>query len=265
MSLILGAKYSGVASYSPIQLKTMGSSSPDLSGLIHDSTPANNEVRQFPVTERGMVEENVEELKKVFNSRVEPDNQLVHEQAVLLASKYPEDNTIGQISSIYSYLKSGDGKQNGWSYLPNPRDEAYFSYANETLKMGKAARCAGIGDSYDFAILMSALVEAAGGTTRIILAYNNTTGGHAYAEAYLGQINAPNDEIENIVNWLKKKYNATEIYTHVDMDTKDVWLNLDWWPDEKGNSHPGGPFYQGDRYEAISIRDSYARNSLKGS
>jgi len=112
---------------------------------------------------------------------------------------------------------------------------------------------------------MSALVESIGGTTRIILARNNSTGGHAYAEVYLGRINNSDsgDQVEAIIGWLKEKLDADKIYTHIDTDTKDVWLNLDWGPDEKGSAHPGGPFYQGDKHIVLCIRDAFSRTPLR--
>ena len=70
--------------------------------------------------------------------------------------------------------------------MRDPRGIDYFAYANETLKVGEKANCVDVGDCDDFAILMSALIESIGGTTRVILAHNNSTGGHAFAEVYLG-------------------------------------------------------------------------------
>ena len=89
---------------------------------------------------------------------------------------------------------------------------------------------------------MSALVESIGGTTRIILARNNSTGGHAYTEVYLGRINNSDsgDQVEAIVGWLKEKLDADKIYTHIDTDTKDVWLNLDWGRTRRGLLTPEG-------------------------
>jgi Flp pilus assembly protein TadD len=40
-------------------------------------------------------------------------------------------------------------------------------------------------------------------------------------------------------------------------------VNLDWGPDEKGNTHPGGPFYQGDKHIVLSIRDTFVKTPLK--
>jgi len=69
--------------------------------------------------------------------------------------------------------------------------------------------------------------------------------------------------VEAIVGWLKEKLDADKIYTHIDTDTKDVWLNLDWGPDEKGSAHPGGPFYQGDKHIVLCIRDAFSRTPLR--
>ena len=104
---------------------------------------------------------------------------------------------------------------------------------------------------------MSALVESIGGTTRIILAQNNSTGGHAYTEVYLGRLNSSNSQVNNNINWVKQEFGTDKIYTHVDTNTKDVWLNLDWSAD-----HPGGPFYQGYKHIVLCIRDTYQKTPL---
>jgi hypothetical protein len=69
--------------------------------------------------------------------------------------------------------------------------------------------------------------------------------------------------VEEIIAWLRHEYGTNRIYTHIDTDTNDVWLNLDWGPDEKGNAHPGGPFYQGDKNIVLCIRDNYGKTPLK--
>ena len=259
---------SGVASYNSDQIEQAHITSPDLAGVPTVTQVADNEIIAFPVTGGGSApesttEKRVGELKKAFDAAVEPDNSRVHEEAVVLALKYPGDFTIDQITSIYSYLKNGDRSKKGWGYVRDPRGIDYFNYANASLKLGDRANCVGGGDCDDFAILMSALVESIGGTTRIILARNNSTGGHAYTEVYLGQLSAQNNQVEDIICWLKEKFNTGKIYTHIDTDTKDVWLNLDWGADEKGNAHPGGPFFQGDKHIVLCIRDKYGKTPLK--
>jgi transglutaminase-like putative cysteine protease len=215
---------SGVAGYNSDQLEQAYAASPDLAGVPMVTQANDNEVIAFPVTgggstPEGEMENNVGELKKAYDDRVEPENRRVNREAIILAGKYPGDRTIDQISSIYSYLK------NAWGYVADTRGIDNFRYANETLELGN------LGDCDDFAILMSALIESIGGTTRIILARNNTTGGHAYTEVYLGNLDASNNQVEDIISWLKEKFDTDKIFTHIDTATRDVWLNLDWGPD----------------------------------
>jgi len=261
---------SGVAGYNSVQIEQASISSPDLTGVPTVTQPADNETLEFPVIgggslSKGATEKNVNDLKTELDARVEPDNPHVRDEAVVIALSYPGEKSIEQIASIYSYLKNGDDSKKGWGYVSDPRGIDYFMFANQTLINGDRARppCVGGGDCDDFAILMVALVESVGGTTRIILARNNSTGGHAYAEVYLGQLNATGSQVETIINWLKDEFDTDKIYTHIDTDAKDVWLNLDWGTDEKGNAHPGGPFYQGDKHIVLCIRDTLAKTPLK--
>ena len=260
---------SDVAGYTSAQIEQDHTTSPDLAGVPIVSSPSDNESLEIPITGggsgSGTQEKNIGELKRTLDARVEPDNPRVRDEAVVLALKYPGEKTIDQIVSIYDYLKNGDESKKGWGYVSDPRGIDDFMFANQTLRNGERANCVGGGDCDDFAILMSALVESIGGTTRIILARNNSTGGHAYTEVYLGRINNSDsgDQVEAIIDWLKEKLDADKIYTHIDTDTKDVWLNLDWGPDEKGSAHPGGPFYQGDKHIVLCVRDKVLKTPMR--
>jgi hypothetical protein len=199
-----------VANYTSAQLEQAYAASPDLSGVPVISTPPDNQSLEFPAmgggnTPNGPIEKNVGELKRIVNSRVEPNN--VHEQAIGLAGKYSGDYTIEQVCAIYSDLKDD------WHYVPDPRGMDYFSYANASLKVGEKSNCIGAGDCDDFAILMAALVESIRGTTRIILARNNTTGGHAFTEVYIGQLDSQYNQVELITDWLKDKFDTNKIVT----------------------------------------------------
>jgi tetratricopeptide (TPR) repeat protein len=265
---VFGGGSSDIADYSSDQLVKASAASLDLEGVPAIYSPSDSEVLEFPVAgggseSTGTARKVVGELKETLTARVEPENAAVRHEAVVLAARYSGDHSIDQISSIYGYLKGGAGETRGWSYVPDPRGVDYFMYANETISIGKAAGCAGAGDCDDFAILMAALVESVGGTTRIILAHNSSTGGHAYAEVYLGRIDGTDSRVRQIIDWLRQKYDTDKIYTHIDTDTKDVWLNLDWGPDEKGNAHPGGPFYRGNKHIVLCIRDYYGKTPLK--
>ena len=265
---VFGKDTSDLVSFSSDQLQEASSSSPDLVGVPPVISPSDSEVLEIPVTgggstSEGKLEKEAGDLKEELNKKVEPDNTRIHEEAVLV-SKYPGDLGIDQINEIYLYLKYGEvGTKNGWRYVRDTRGIDSWNYANESLKIGDRAKCVGLGDCDDFAILMAAFVESIGGATRIILANNNSKGGHAYTEVYLGQLNDFNYQVKEIMEWLQQEFDAGKIYGHVDTDTKEVWLNLDWGPDEKGNAHPGGPLFQGDKHYVLRIRENYKLIPMK--
>jgi hypothetical protein len=209
-----------VADYTADQLEQMSMNSGDLAGVPQVSSPSDDEVLDFQVTGGGdappsLTEKRVGDLKEEFDARVEPDNSRVNDEAVVLALKYPGDLTIDQIASIYGYLKNGDGERRGWGYVRDPRGIDYLRYANASLKLGDRANCVGGGDCDDFAILMSALIESVGGTTRIILARNESTGGHAYTEVYLGSLSEQNNRVEGIIAWLRSTAPIGSILTSI--------------------------------------------------
>jgi hypothetical protein len=195
------------------------------------------------------------DLRRIFDLHVEPENEHVQEKALVLAAMYPGDHTIDQVCSIYQYLKEGNGQTKGWSYVGESRGQDIYRYANFTLKVGEMAGVSGVGDCDDFAILMSSLIEAIGGTTRIVIACNSSTKiGHAYVEVYLGKLDVPEDRVPEIIAWLKEKYNAENIYVHKITESQEIWLNLDWGSDDKGIFHPGGPLYLADETYVLQIR-----------
>ncbi len=197
----------------------------------------------------------VDSIKEDFEKRVEVDNAIVVNEAAFLASEYPGDYSIEQICSIYNYI------ENNWIYVRDPRGEDYYRYANETLQLGKRRDCAGVGDCDDFAILMSALIEDIGGSTRIILAYG-PGGGHAYPEVYLGKVGAEDQRVERIIDRLRDQYDIAEGNTHKDLKTDEVWLNLDWGNDPKKGSYPGGPFYTAEKHVVLHVRDVYDKSPV---
>ena len=227
------------SSYTSNQLEELRASSPDLAQV----SPINNVVSN---PER-------------FNSRVEPENPTVHDQALRFAGTSNGALTIGQICSIYEYLRFGVPSTKGWIYVSDPRSGDYYEYSNESLKIGKDAGCTGKGDCDDFAIVMSSLMESIGGTTRIIFACGKD-GCHAYTEVYLGTLNASNNQVMDIINSLKQAYGVDKIYVHIDPITWDVWLNLDWWAD-----HPGGNFFRGDTTGLFWIRNMYGKTPVTAS
>jgi S-layer protein (TIGR01567 family) len=144
---------------------------------------------------------------------------------------------IDQICSIYDFLV------NGWIYVEDWKGLEQLQYSNYTLKKGKEAGQLGKGDCDDFSILLAALMESVGATSRIIFA-DRPTGGHAYAEVYLGKAEGEGSDVDRMIKWLRSHYRSSEIMTHTDMPTGDVWLNMDWWKEPGGAEHPGGPLFK---------------------
>jgi tetratricopeptide (TPR) repeat protein len=253
---------SNITGYNSEQLERISAMSADLIGVppLYISRSSDAEGVSEASKNRGPVNKEtwtMDKLKEVFNSRVEPDNDFVRHKAKMLAATYPGDRNIDQICSVYRYMKVGDVSEKGWSYVSGPRDIHPPSYPNDTLKVGEAKGFSGVGDCNDFAILMSCLIESIGGTTRVILTYNrDMSEGHAYAEVYLG--NAREDQVKEIIKWLKQRYETYKIFTHINSTNKEVWLNLDWSVDR-----PGGPFYKGDMSLGLGIREDLQKTALR--
>jgi WD40 repeat protein len=104
--------------------------------------------------------------------------------------------------------------------------------------------------SNDPAILLSAFCEKLGIDARIIAEYGvsgedkniisniSSDNLHLYAEAYLGKLDSSERAgVERAVGQIKQRYNVSDVYSHVNLSTNDVWLNLD-----VASQYPGGPF-----------------------
>jgi hypothetical protein len=153
------------------------------------------------------------------------------------------------------YYRYGDNTTKGWRFINDPKG-IDWAYANESIQIGKKAGYAAAGDCDDFAIVMSSLVESIGSSSRIIWGINPNES-HAFAEVFLGQDNVQNSSVEAIIKGLMNKFDTNKIYTHIDTNTKGVWLNLDW-----SATHPGGPFYRADKYVIYDNRDQYPKTPL---
>ncbi|WP_052310746.1 transglutaminase domain-containing protein [Methanoregula formicica] len=118
-----------------------------------------------------------------------------------------------------------------WTYVDDPRGSEYFSPASRTIALGMK------GDCDDFAIVVAAMIESVGGSSRIVTAQNGT-GGHAYPELYIGDSSA---RFDTAAAYIRQRYHVTDVGCHITESadgTRHYWLNLDWW-----SRHPGGRFF----------------------
>jgi PKD repeat protein len=202
----------------------------------------------------------VDDIKKEINFKLNIGNDAVKDEGRSLTLEYPGDRSIKQICSIYDNMVSN------WHYIPDTRGIEDFQYSNKSLEYGKG-KYSGQGDCDDFSILLASLIESIGCTSRIMLAYG-PMGGHAYTEVYLGKAEGVESDADRMIKWLRTNYKVSDINVHTDLDTGEVWLNLDWWRDpnalnDLAKHHPGGPFFKATNQTPIPIRENIAKVPLR--
>jgi len=79
--------------------------------------------------------------------------------------------------------------------------------------------------------------------------FNNASESLGAATEIGGGLDAKGNQVEDITKYLRQEFRTEEIYTHIDTDTKDVWLKLDWGTDEKGMLIPTGRSFRGTGME----------------
>lgn len=157
---------------------------------------------------------------------VDVDNEITNDYAVRLASLFPGEYNINQVCRIYDYIVDN------WKYVSDSSKKDNFRSASRSINNNLA------GDCDDFAILMAALIESIGGTARISLAYNETSG-HAFAEVL-----AVKDErkMQMIDEMISNYYSNNQFKVYCRTDSKGrCWLNLDWFGVPR---HPGGKYFK---------------------
>lgn len=191
---------------------------------------------------------------ELIEAAVDSANTITRNKAVEIAASAPGPYNIEQICYIYKYVRDN------WEYVSDPRGLDYISSANNTIMLAEKISAsqnrsvAGAGDCDDYAVLIAALIEAIGGTTRVVLAYGGGQG-HAYAEVYLGDVES--NTTKAALNMLLKKYKCDLIYGHLTEEDKSFWLNLDW-----NSTHPGGPLFQSPKHSIAYVRQQYTRTPV---
>ncbi len=138
------------------------------------------------------------------NNKVNPRDINVREIAAGSAKTYPGTYNIFQICALFDYVKENI------QYISDPRGDDHWSPPNETLKIGA-------GDCDDYSILLSSLIEAIGGTTRLYL-----TDTHAFTAVYIGNDTC---HIGRIVDGIGQYYGPVPVYYST--DEYGSWLMLD--------------------------------------
>jgi transglutaminase-like putative cysteine protease len=141
---------------------------------------------------------------KTINRLVEPAEPSVRYRAAEVARTYPGTYNIYQVCALFDTVKENV------QYVSDPRGNDVWEPANVTLKIGA-------GDCEDQAILLSSILEAIGGTTRVYL-----TDTHAFAAVYIGNGTTATDAA---VNGIRTYYGNVDV--NYLTDRYGSWLMLD--------------------------------------
>jgi transglutaminase-like putative cysteine protease len=141
---------------------------------------------------------------KIINKLVEPAEPSVRNRAAEVARAYPGAYNIYQVCALFDTVKENV------QYVSDPRGNDVWEPANVTLKIGA-------GDCEDQAILLSSMLEAVGGTTRVYL-----TDTHAFAAVYIGNGTAATD---SAVKGIRAYYGNVDV--NYLTDRYGSWLMLD--------------------------------------
>lgn len=171
------------------------------------------------VSESGSMQEpkytsNPETLFIQVNDMIDPYDVGVRTMAASSAKKYPGQYNIYQICALF------DDTKEDIQYISDPRGKDLWSTPGDTITVGA-------GDCDDYAILLSSLIEAIGGTSRVYL-----TDTHAFTAVYIG------NDTELIASAIGEYYGPVPIYYTTDQ--YGSWLMLDPASSIYAGSLPGG-------------------------
>lgn len=140
----------------------------------------------------------------IINRLVEPSEPDVRDKAAEVARSYPGAYNIYQVCALFDMVKDKI------EYVSDPRGNDIWEPANVTLRVGA-------GDCEDQAILLSSMLEAVGGTTRVYLTNN-----HAFSAVYIGK---GTDATEASIKGVRAYYGNVDV--NYLTDEYGSWLMLD--------------------------------------
>ncbi len=166
---------------------------------------------EFTLSVKSLEEAN--EIKTVHNYKtyfdklkknVDFEDPQVQTIVSTITARYEGDYNIYQVLAVYDYMV------NDLTYIKDPEGSDDWSCAGDTLDRGG-------GDCEDYAILLSSMVGALGGTTKVYL-----TETHAFSALYIGNESEKNEILEGI-----EIYYGTEPNFVVFKDDTGHWLAAD--------------------------------------
>ena len=158
------------------------------------------------------LEYNYRSYYKRVNELVDFDSENVSSAADEATEGMGNEYNIGKVCAIFDYLDEN------CVYTEDPGGDKWYS-PDELLDSME-------GDCEDYAMLIAAMVEDIGGTSRVYL-----TNDHAFAAVYVGNTT---DDFEQASDDVQAYYGAN-VKTHAMVDETGYWMNVD----------PLGTFYLG--------------------
>ena len=146
------------------------------------------------------------------NELIDFDSENVTSAAAEATEGMGNEYNIGKVCAIFDYLDKN------CVYTEDPGGDKWYS-PDELLDSLQ-------GDCEDYAMLIAAMVEDIGGTSRIYL-----TNDHAYAAVYIGNTIEDYEQARDDI----RAYYGADVKTHAMRDDTGYWMNVD----------PLGTFYAG--------------------
>jgi len=170
------------------------------------------------------LEYNYRNYYKRVNELIYFDSDNVASAAENATSGLGDEYNIGKVCAIYDYL------DDNCVYTDDPGGDKWYS-PDELLDSLE-------GDCEDYAMLIAAMVNEVGGTSRVYL-----TKDHAFAAVFVGNSTAEFDQASADV----QAYYGTEMFTHAMIDDTGYWMIAD----------PLGTFYMGGLAVGQSPTEQY--------
>jgi len=170
-----------------------------------------------------LTDSQMDKIAKRFQTAIDPTDPVVRNFAASIAAGSPGSFNVGQLALLWLKLK------NDFKYVNDPKGYDYNVSASLNIRQGL------IGDCDDAGILMTAMLEAVGGTARTILGTGNP--GHVYAECYVGKLGYFRSAV--LPDLAERFPHMQTVHCHQDA-VNGCWLNMDTL---LGDGHPGGILY----------------------
>jgi hypothetical protein len=155
-----------------------------------------------------------------YCDKFDPKDINVRIAAADAIKSHPGTYSVNQLIDIYDWVR------NNVFYQNVPLDMSAPYYPNETLQTKS-------GDCKNQAVLIASMVEAIGGSARVVLIPDCH---HAFAEVYMGSDNNSKAVFDAIRAHYPDAYNASLHYHYFTLDngTRQLWLIFDtagaWYP-----------------------------------